>query len=127
MICILLQINFMKKNCTICNSEFETIKFGGKREYCFDCLPSEGLSAPERKTLIRQVLKKKTIEYKGGKCSKCGYDKCIAALQLHHTDPSQKEFSLSSYQSTKWSDYKKEADKCELLCANCHAELHWRK
>lgn len=80
---------------------------------------------PERKTLIRQVLKKKTIEYKGGKCFLCGYNKCVGALQLHHRDPNKKEFNLSSYQSTKWIDYKKESDKCDLLCANCHAELHW--
>jgi len=125
MVCIFIQITYMRKNCTICDNEFETIKFGGRREYCFNCLPSEGLNAPQRKTLIRQVLKRKTLEYKGGKCSICGYNKCIGALQLHHKNPNEKEFNLSSYQSTKWTDYKKEAEKCIILCANCHAELHW--
>lgn len=36
----------MEKNCTICKEKFNTIKFGGRREYCFKCLPSEGLNAP---------------------------------------------------------------------------------
>lgn len=125
MICIFLQITCMKKNCLICSSEFKTIKFGGRREYCFNCLPSEGLNPAERKTMIRQVLKQKTLEYKGAKCNLCGYNKCIGALHLHHLDPSKKSFNLSCYKSTKWLDYKNEADKCIVLCANCHSELHW--
>jgi hypothetical protein len=31
------------------------------------------------------------VEYKGGKCECCGYDKCIAALEFHHLDPTTKE------------------------------------
>jgi predicted HNH restriction endonuclease len=55
----------------------------------------------------------------------CGYDKCIEALDLHHKDASQKDFGISSGGLTRsWELVKAEADKCVLLCANCHRELH---
>jgi hypothetical protein len=65
------------------------------------------------------------VEYKGGKCEKCGYNKCIEALEFHHKDPTQKDFNVSahSYSSKRMKD---EADKCLLLCSNCHREEHVR-
>jgi len=74
----------------------------------------------------RKVLKLKSIEYKGGKCIKCEYSKCIEALEFHHIDPSQKDFSLSSTGVTRsWDSIKKELDKCILVCSNCHREIHF--
>jgi hypothetical protein len=66
-----------------------------------------------------------SVEYKGGKCSSCGYNKCIAALEFHHLDPSKKDFSISSSGNTRsWNKVKEELDKCVLLCSNCHREVH---
>jgi transposase len=67
--------------------------------------------------------KKKLVEYKGGKCQICGYNKCEQALDFHHIDASQKDFDISS-NSFSFDKMKKEADKCALLCANCHREIH---
>lgn len=73
----------------------------------------------------RKKLKKDLVEYKGGKCEKCGYDQCVAAMDFHHKDPKEKDFGLSSNGNTQsWEKLTKEADKCLLLCANCHRELH---
>lgn len=36
------------------------------------------------------------IDYKGGKCQICGYNKCIRALDFHHRDPEKKDFGLSA-------------------------------
>lgn len=70
-----------------------------------------------------QKTKLKAVEYKGGKCIVCGYNKSIRALQFHHLDPSQKDFGISG--STKsFEKLKPELDKCVLLCSNCHAEVH---
>lgn len=67
--------------------------------------------------------KTKAIEYKGGKCIVCGYNKSIRALQFHHLDPTQKDFGISG--TTKsFEKLKPELDKCVLLCANCHGEVH---
>jgi hypothetical protein len=76
-------------------------------------------------TKRRKDLKKALVQYKGGRCEKCGYDKCIAAMDFHHKDPKEKEFGLSQKGLTKSLEIlKKEADKCLLLCANCHRETH---
>jgi hypothetical protein len=70
---------------------------------------------------IRNKLK--AIEYKGGKCSGCGYNKCPAALEFHHVDPDKKEAGISFFRG--WLKQKAELDKCILLCANCHRETHF--
>lgn len=71
----------------------------------------------------KQVL----VDYLGGKCIICGYNKCIAALDFHHLDPAEKEFILSrSWQKKKMTESTKmELDKCVILCANCHREAHY--
>lgn len=72
----------------------------------------------------RDKIKRLAVEYKGGKCSVCGYDTCIAALQFHHLDPTKKEFGVASKGHTRsWSRVRDEIDKCILVCANCHAEI----
>lgn len=73
----------------------------------------------------RKELKLKAISYKGGRCTRCGYDKYEGALEFHHLDPSEKDFSISRNGTTKsWERVKEELDKCILVCANCHRELH---
>lgn len=78
-------------------------------------------------TIYKQV-KIKMLEYKNTNCcSKCGYSELNSALEFHHTNPDTKEFSMSSYRGgTEISDtYKKELDKCVVLCVNCHREEHY--
>jgi predicted HNH restriction endonuclease len=73
----------------------------------------------------RKKIRMTAVEYKGGKCEVCGYDRCIEALEFHHRDPSQKDFSVSADGCTRsWARVKKELDKCVMLCANCHREVH---
>ena len=72
----------------------------------------------------RRKLKHEIVQYKGGKCEICGYDKCEAALEFHHLNPNVKEFQLSSGNIYSLEKMKKEANKCILVCANCHREIH---
>jgi hypothetical protein len=73
----------------------------------------------------REKTKEKAIEYKGGKCEYCGYNKCIAALEFHHKEPSKKDFGISHKGYTRsWEAVRVELDKCLMLCANCHREKH---
>lgn len=73
----------------------------------------------------RDKVKQMALEYKGGKCQICSYNKCAAALTFHHLDPSQKDFGISDKGYTRaWEKVKAELDKCILLCQNCHAEVH---
>jgi len=73
----------------------------------------------------RWIKKKKmAIDYLGGKCVKCGYNKHYAAMHFHHTSPENKSFVWSKLRLTSWKKITKELDKCALLCANCHATYH---
>jgi 5-methylcytosine-specific restriction endonuclease McrA len=73
----------------------------------------------------RDVLKIKAVEYKGGKCERCGYSKYVGALDFHHVDPSQKDFAIASKGYTRsWEKVINELDKCIMLCSNCHREVH---
>ena len=72
----------------------------------------------------RKKAKIKLVEYKGGKCEKCGYDKCIDALEFHHLNPDEKDFTIGG-KSWSFEKLKKESDKCILVCSNCHKEIHY--
>lgn len=74
----------------------------------------------------RLRLKEKLVAYKGGKCEICGYDKCITALEFHHLNPDEKEFGIGTNDILSFEKNKKEVDKCILVCANCHREIHYR-
>lgn len=85
--------------------------------YCKSCTNNQ--------TIERQrKLKEQAIQYKGGKCASCGYMKYQGALEFHHTDSAEKEFSIAKSKNTNFEKIKSELDKCILLCSNCHREVH---
>lgn len=71
-------------------------------------------------TQYRRKIKAKAIEYKGGKCEKCGYKKSHWSMGFHHLDPSQKDFEISRCHTKNWESVRIELDKCMLVCSNCH-------
>lgn len=103
------------KECAICHKTFINPKksqFKGK--VCNKCR--------ERYRVI--FIKQKAIKYLGGKCEICGYNKCLEALDFHHINPLNKNKKISNLYNRSWNVIKEELDKCQLLCANCHRELH---
>jgi transcription elongation factor Elf1 len=71
----------------------------------------------------RRKVRIMAVEYKGGKCVFCGYDKYVGALDFHHLE--DKSFGISAKGYTRsWEAVKEELNKCILVCANCHRELH---
>jgi hypothetical protein len=92
----------------------ETRTYADRREYMIQAV-----------TKRRRKVKQMAVDYKGGKCERCGYNRCVDALDFHHIDPSQKDFSLGSKgHSRSWERVKAEIEKCILVCANCHREIH---
>ena len=67
--------------------------------------------------------KQNLVDYKGGKCIVCGYNRYIGNLTFHHLDPNEKEFTISG-KTIGIDSLKKEVDKCVLLCHICHGEVH---
>jgi 5-methylcytosine-specific restriction endonuclease McrA len=73
----------------------------------------------------RKAVRQKALAYKGLRCQRCGYDRCMEALEFHHLTSSRKDFGISSKGYTRsWEKIREELDKCILLCANCHREIH---
>ena len=92
---------------------------GGSR--CCKCMQ---INVTNRRRTVKRIL----VEEAGGKCNNCGYDKCFAALDFHHTNPDDKSFNISGNGMSRGiSKMREEAKKCILLCANCHRELEYSK
>jgi len=73
----------------------------------------------------RRKIRQMAVEYKGGKCQLCGYSRCPEALEFHHLKNGEKDFGISDRGYTRsWKTIREELDKCILLCANCHREVH---
>lgn len=125
----------MKLICQKCGKEFEHHR---KRKSCFECVPAKNTYSSKeeqyearKKQLVkntqkrRDKIKEMAIEYKGGKCQICGYDKCKGALEFHHLNPEEKDFGIGAKGYTRaWDTVKQELDKCIMVCANCHREIH---
>ena len=103
---------------------------GRQKKFCsrpckntFNNLNYQSYQAQQKRGHERKLA---LINIKGSKCVRCGYDRNFAALELHHVNAKIKEFQLDlrSLSNRKWASILAEADKCELVCSNCHAEIH---
>ena len=111
------------KNCPRCKEtkilkdEFSLQGNGYYYSWCKEC---------QKENIYDRQIKRKIecVNYKGGKCIVCNYNKYIGSLDFHHLDPSQKEFNIARLKGYKLSTLSKELDKCVLLCKNCHSEFH---
>lgn len=72
----------------------------------------------------RQRQKENIVYVMGEKCACCGYDRCRQALELHHLDPLQKDFTIAQNTNRAWEIVCKELPKTVMVCANCHREIH---
>lgn len=93
----------------------------GSSSYCKDCHNCQSVYR-------QRQFKIECVNYKGGKCENCGYNKCFNALDFHHLDRTIKEFNISKLRCTNFNknpQVKIELDKCQLLCANCHREAEF--
>jgi hypothetical protein len=79
------------------------------------------------KNRFRYQMRKFAVDYKMNKgCFICGYRSCSAALDFHHIDPTQKEFGITRQSINDTEVLKKEIEKCIVVCANCHNEIHFK-
>ena len=84
------------------------------------CLRCRSESVTRRRRKVKRAL----VEDAGGRCALCGYSRSHAALVFHHLDPAHERFGLAHRGVTRsLAVAREEAQKCLLLCANCHAEV----
>ena len=81
---------------------------------------------PSKQTLKARKVRGELIQLKGGKCEICGYNKCNSSLCFHHIDEKTKSFQIDNRACNgyKYESLVEEVNKCQLLCHNCHMELH---
>ena len=113
-------------NCKNCNCELtgRQVKYCSRkckasRNYIFNNIKNEN-------NILAYNRKLQLIEIKGGCCKNCGYNRCLRSLSFHHRDKSLKKFTISSHAllGKSWDKLLLELDKCDILCLNCHHELH---
>jgi len=114
--------NRIDYTCKYCGSSLE----GTKRiSVCENCATQPNTTQRQKEKFRKRKLT--YIAQKGGKCERCGYDKNLAALHFHHTDPKTKKLNLDASTLGNSSEIflQEEIDKCILLCSNCHMEEHY--
>lgn len=75
----------------------------------------------ENKNKHRELIRQKIKELKSCGCAICGeLDDCC--LDFHHLYG--KDYTISSNPDVTLSTLLTEAEKCIILCANCHRKLH---
>lgn len=115
------------KVCIICESSLK----GKQTSFCSKKCKGESYTSKANNYICQKErsIKRKMflINEKGGKCEICGYNRNYAALCFHHKDSSDKVFTLDSRKisNTNLNSLIKEAEKCKLLCHNCHMEIHY--
>jgi len=102
--------------CRLCENKFKDYQ-SKNRTRCGSC-----------NTKIRRFRSKAAaIALLGGKCTRCGWTGNQAALQFHHKNSAEKDFTIGNVSNKSWDSLKKEMQKCILLCANCHMIEHSSK
>lgn len=117
---ILTGKNTGKLSCYMCDGVLteETLVSKKHTPLCKSC-------NSKRTTNRVKANKLKVVEYMGGKCSHCGYNKCIRSLEFHHIDPSKKSKDYNkNFHTWGVERQKEELKNCILLCSNCHREIH---
>lgn len=110
-------VGMLEKECLICGERFiPKTGAANQRLCCYNCMP-DGRQL-QRSEFLDLVRKKR-----GGKCERCGYDTYLGALDFHHINPDEKDFTIGN-RDFKLVDCIIESKKCVLLCANCHREIH---
>lgn len=118
------QANMLDKTtkfCSKCNSNKPISDFyisSKASSYCKQCIKNVN-------KCNRNSVKELSIQYKGGQCVICGYKKCHSALEFHHLNPEEKDIKFNGLKTSFTEKLKLELDKCILVCANCHREIHF--
>lgn len=114
------------KVCSSCKVELPVSAFysngyqpNGKKKYKSKCKQCQTIQDENRK---EDIVLKVVGSYS---CKICGYSRCAQALEFHHVDPKIKEHQIANLNTHKEDTIIKELEKCILVCANCHREIHY--
>jgi hypothetical protein len=111
--------------CTKCNEYKEetafpiaSVKLSGRAGECKEC---------KAKRTKKQRDERAYILYKerGKKCAICGIKHSNPGFfDWHHIDETTKKYEVKTMINSKWERVIEEANKCIMLCPNCHRKEH---
>jgi hypothetical protein len=103
-----------------------TCRYHGETEFCLNgrgyyrCKRCRSADVSRRRRKVKTTL----VAEAGGACCICGYSRNMRALHFHHVEPSQKRHEINAKGvAVALEKLRAEAQKCVLLCSNCHAEV----
>lgn len=122
MVCYYTVMNIVSNHCVVCRK----ILRGRQTKYCSSHCKNNVNQCYEIQKARGIKRKLELVMQRGGACSICGYKRNLGGLTFHHTK-SEKKFQLDmrSLSNRTLKRVQKEIKKCILICANCHAELHY--
>ena len=100
--------------CKACHAKYAKKHYKANKS---DYIARAKRDRPEQERKTRELLASMRTA-----CVNCG-ETHPATLDFHHTDPSVKEANITMLDSRK--KMLEEADKCVVLCSNCHRKLHY--
>ena len=106
----------LQSRCKACDCEYKKKRYHENKEIYKE-------RSKNRKREIREWFQ----EYKQSlSCNSCG-DERWYILEFHHSDPDSKDGNVVDMAVNGYSKDRilEEIEKCEVLCANCHRELHY--
>jgi hypothetical protein len=103
--------------CKVCGEMNKNEFYQKQRSKCKKC---------RNKDATKRFRKNKqdAVDYHGGECMICGYNKCTAAMEFHHLDRDDKDSNIAEVRTCSLRTIKEELDKCILVCCRCHREIH---
>ena len=126
------------KKCTRCNETKEYQQFyknkrmkDGHSSSCKSCddagnrltrVKNPAKARSHRKTW-KDALMLRINDWKASKGCMCCGEATPCCLELHHLDPTEKDVHPSTAR-TSWDRFMREAEKCVVVCSNCHKKIH---
>ena len=113
-------------SCVICQGSLA----GRQRRFCSRACKNRDTNVRHQNYAAQQLRgaerKLQLMRERGLRCALCGYGRNCAALTWHHREPAAKRFDLDlrAFSNRSLEELRMEVTKCDLLCANCHAEVH---
>jgi hypothetical protein len=111
--------------CKVCKEVKDAAEFpkasitkSGRAGTCKEC------TAAKWKT-VRLERSAELYKMRGQCCEKCGdFHDNPAFFDWHHIDPTTKKYEVKTMICSKWDKVLEEAEKCLMLCPNCHRKEH---
>lgn len=69
---------------------------------------------------FKKRVKESLVMAFGNHCCICHQQYIVSIYEFHHINPELKQFNLSDQSTHKIAAYSEEAQKCVMVCANCH-------